>query len=114
MNDMTKAEKEAKELFERKAKCNNYIELDYYVVDELVSKFFIEDKDGYDCLSYEDISNDSAYEIIVSKGSVDHEEDYIQKAFEGEWKEYVLDKYLSVMADHAIIPEGTYLIKVSY
>ena len=108
-----------KALFEQSSSSETYYTLDYDDLDSMVNLFFLGDenpKDGFECVAYGEWSNDSSYDFTVAKTGYwsKYEDENIEKAFKGDFKYIGVYTLLNYMCRQDVIPEGKYLINVSW
>lgn len=94
------------------------INVNYYDVDDLITNYFNPKKLGkkeYECAAYEEWCNDEDHKITIQKRQLkSYELKAVKEARLGKWEHYRLAVYLTHLCNEDVIPEGNYLIRVSY
>lgn len=90
-----------------------FISVDYNDIDNLITSFFGQEvKNGYECVPYQEWSNDSKQSFDIDGNEFDQVT--INKAYEGRWEHYAIRDYLQYMCYKKAIPAGEYLITISW
>ena len=92
---------------------NEYLKTDAHRAKEGESKY---SRCDYELPCYEEKTNDTSMEVCVEKGQVsDYDKRKVDEAFVvGKWPHYSTGTLMNMLCDMDIIPEGEYVISISW
>jgi len=93
--------------------------VDYHEIEKLIDEHYGEKagfKERFNLACIEEQGNDTDYNIFVEKGEIDDEYDqeYLKPYNNGRYRNYSTQTFLNDLCDKDIIPEGDYLINISW
>lgn len=73
-------------------------------------------RNDYELPCYEEMGNDVSMDVCVEKGKVDdYDKKTVDRAFaEGKWPHYSTSVLMNMLCDLDVIPEGEYIISISW
>ena len=88
------------------------LHMDYHQLDDLISTYF---KVDYEIVAYEELSNDSVFEINVAASNISsYDLNTISHIKNGKIDHWSTSIYMSYLAKEKVIPEGNYIIEICW
>jgi len=101
-----------KKIMEENLTVKTTYNLEYDVVDQIISTFFNID---YEITAEEELFNDSIFSLSVYSNNVtSYDLNNISAIKNGKTTQYSTGIYMSYLAKEGLIPEGEYIINVSW